>query len=173
MAKICDNTSVGVIIKNRQGGLLLIERKSWPYGMALPAGHLDGDDPEKGAVREIAEEVGLHILKQKLVLEKDYDNPCRRTDDDHHRWYVYEATEWTGEPFIREEEEEKVRKIDWFGADDLKLLAKRTEDFARKHGFTTEDTTPLTKALCSDEEWQNEPGLEPVWYSILKELKLI
>ena len=174
MAKICDNNSAGVIIRNNQGELLLIERKSWPYGMAMPAGHLDGDTSEIGAVREIAEEVGLNILSQELVLEKEFDNPCKRTGGDHHRFYVYKAEEWIGKPFIREEEKDKVRKIIWVSIGKLELLSARTEEFADRYGLDPEkDTAPLTRALCDDKKWQNNPGLEPVWRLILKSLKVI
>lgn len=174
MAKVCDNTTVGVVMKNKQGDLLLIERKNWPYGMALPAGHLDGDSAEKGAVREIAEEVGLNILSQELVFEKKLDNPCKRIGGDKHFWYVYEAKEWRGEPFIREEEIEKVRKISWTPAGELKALSVRTEEFARRYWLDSEkDLASLTYALCDDKEWQNWPGLEPVWRLILKSLKII
>ncbi len=40
MPKICDNKSVGIIVW-RDNKVLLIERKKFHFGFALPAGHLD------------------------------------------------------------------------------------------------------------------------------------
>lgn len=39
MPKICDHTSVGMFVW-RGGKLLLIERAKFPFGFAVPAGHL-------------------------------------------------------------------------------------------------------------------------------------
>ena len=59
MTKKCDHTSVGMLVW-KEDKLLLIERKKPPFGFALPAGHVDGDDSfEVAAKRELEEEVGL------------------------------------------------------------------------------------------------------------------
>ena len=109
-----------------------------------------------------------------MVLEKDFANPCKREGGDHHRWSVYGAQEWSGETSIREEEKEKVRRISWTSAEGLRQAVARTESFARKYELDPAgDLTSLTRRLCEDVEWQNEPGLEPVWYLILKELRLV
>jgi len=39
--KNCDHTGVGIHVW-RNGKLLLIERKKFPFGFAPPAGHVDG-----------------------------------------------------------------------------------------------------------------------------------
>src|SRR3989344_6505300 len=68
MPKKCDNTSVAVIVKDLDcrnfslDRILLIERKIYNPGFALPAGHCDGDDVEKTAKKELFEEVGLTAL---------------------------------------------------------------------------------------------------------------
>ena len=78
MAKKCDNKSVGMLVW-RDGGLLLIERKKPPFGSALPAGHIDGDNSfEESAKRELQEEVGLETQNIKLLIEGRKENPCRR-----------------------------------------------------------------------------------------------
>ena len=58
--KYCDHTSVGVLIHNDNNELLLIERGTFPFGMAAPAGHVDQHDScEEAAIAEVREEVGL------------------------------------------------------------------------------------------------------------------
>ncbi len=60
---------VGVMVLER-GRLLLVKRAMPPARgrWALPAGYLDaGESPEETAVREVAEETGLHVRLQGLV----------------------------------------------------------------------------------------------------------
>ena len=46
--------SVGVIIENKKGERLMIERKNLPFGWACPAGHIDeGETPLEAAKREL------------------------------------------------------------------------------------------------------------------------
>jgi ADP-ribose pyrophosphatase YjhB (NUDIX family) len=53
--KICDHTSVGIFVWEKDK-LLLIERKKIPYGFAIPAGHVDGDGSfEEARARELKE----------------------------------------------------------------------------------------------------------------------
>lgn len=75
--KICNHTSVGVILKNADSQILLIDRKLFPLFFACPAGHLeDEEQPEAGVIREAKEEVGLDIYNLKLVLHERFNNPC-------------------------------------------------------------------------------------------------
>lgn len=86
MNKTCDHTSVGMLV--RDGDLfLLIERATFPFGFALPAGHVDGDPSfEAAARRELREEVGLETATLKELLDKHMDNPCRREGGTWHHW---------------------------------------------------------------------------------------
>ncbi len=73
--------SVDVIILNKDGKILLIERNTEPKGWALPGGKVEyGEDLHTAAKREIKEETGLHIdnLDQLIVC----DDPDR--DNRHH-----------------------------------------------------------------------------------------
>ena len=77
MAKICDHTSVGMLVWKDEK-LLLIERMKFPPGFAVPAGHVDADSTyEDAAKRELKEEVGLDAENLELVLEIRKENPCR------------------------------------------------------------------------------------------------
>jgi len=157
MPKKCDNTSVGLIIKDKDGRFLLNERLKFPPGWAPPAGHLDGDDFKTGLVREVKEEVGLDVLKYKLVLDQKFDNHCSREGGWHH-WQVYKAVEWQGEIALAEGEI-KNKKPWWVSRVELIGLVERTEAYVR--------------GKISDEEWQKNPGLEVVWYEIFKILGII
>src|SRR3989344_3264591 len=89
--KRCPDGSVGVIIENSLGHILLIDRATFPYGYAAPAGHTEtGKVPEDAARREIVEEVGLKFQDITLVWHGVIQNPCRRGYDEH-EWWVYRA----------------------------------------------------------------------------------
>src|SRR3989344_7546233 len=96
MPKICDNKSVGIIVR-KDGKLLMIERKKYPFGFALPAGHQDGDSPEKTAAKELSEEAGLMAENLEKRLEVSFNNPCRRDGGTYHDWTIFEASRWHGE----------------------------------------------------------------------------
>jgi ADP-ribose pyrophosphatase YjhB (NUDIX family) len=90
--KYCDHTSVGVLIYNDNDELLLIERGTFPFGLAAPAGHVDQHASyEEAAIAEAKEEVGLDIRELRLIAEGRRDNPCRRVNGTWHYWKIYEA----------------------------------------------------------------------------------
>ena len=76
--------------------IVLVERLNPPYGWALPGGFVDyGETVEKAAIREAAEETGLHI---KLVEQfQVYSDPDR--DPRHHTLSVVFLAMAKGEPF--------------------------------------------------------------------------
>lgn len=136
--------------------LLLIERKKKPFGFAIPAGHVDEDKTfEDAAMRELKEEVGLDGLNLRLVLEGRKDNPCRREGGTWHLWKIYEL-KVTGELIPNLEE---TKSTGWYTKGKISELGLRTEKY--RHGE------------ISEEEWETDPGLEPVMYDWFKELKII
>lgn len=177
--KKCDNTSSGVIFENfLLGGddILLIKRFNYPEAIALPAGHLDGDDPISGAERESAEEVGLFPGELKMVFNGDISNPCKRDGGNHHYWFVFKAGFWNGKLKAGSDAKETF----WASKDELIAFARRTEYFMKKYNAPYNEVGRLTFAIFgdpeqknTDPEWKEKPGLEPVWYKILKELKII
>jgi len=155
MTNICDNKSVGMLVW-RDEKLLLIERKKQPFGFAPPAGHIDGDNSfEESAKRELQEEVGLETQNIKLLIEGRKENPCRREGGSWHYWKIYQVKA-TGE--IKRSEDETKQAI-FYKKDDLLLLASKTEKYLRED--------------IKQDDWEKSPGLEPVWYEWLKELKII
>jgi len=155
MTKKCDNKSVGMLVW-RDGTLLLIERRKPPFGFAPPAGHVDGDNSfEESAERELKEEVGLEAQNIKLLIEGRKENPCRREGGNWHYWKIYQV-EASGE--IKRSEDETKQAI-FYKKNDLLLLANKTEKY-------------LDGSIEQD-DWEKSPGLEPIWYKWLKELKII
>ena len=155
MSKICDHTSVGMLVW-KENKLLLIERAQFPFGFAPPAGHVDGDQTfEDGARRELKEEVGLETQELKLVAEMRRENQCRRDGGNWHYWKIYQVTVY-GE--INRSEEE-TKRTDWYSREEIQELAQRTEKYKNKE--------------ISEEEWKQNPGIEPVWYDWFQQLKII
>ena len=153
--KKCDHKSVGIFVWN-DDKLLLIERAKFPYGFAVPAGHVDGDSSfEVAAKRELKEEVDLDAESLDLLLEEHKENPCRREDGTWHDWKLFKVS-FKGE--INRSLDE-TKKVSWYSMDQIIMLAQRTEQF--------------NAGKISDSEWQENPGLEPVMYEFFKELKIV
>ena len=155
MTKRCDHTSVGMLVW-KEDKLLLIERKKPPFGFALPAGHVDGDDSfEVAAKRELEEEVGLKTEDIRLLIEGKKENPCRREDGTWHYWKIY-GVEVKGN--VKRSQEE-TKQAGFYSKEKIRELADRTEKYIRGE--------------IKEEEWEKSPGIEPVWYEWLKKLEII
>ncbi len=153
--KKCDHTSVGMFVwKNDK--LLLIERAKFPFGYAVPAGHLDGDtDYEIAARRELKEEVGLDVVRLDLVFDGRKENPCRREDGTWHHWKLYRV-ESVGDlsPSLQE-----TKRADWYSVEQIEVLTVRTKKFLAGE--------------ISPSEWEMNPGLEPVMAEFWNSLRLL
>lgn len=155
--KLCDHTSVGVLISS-PAGLLVFERALPPVGIAPVAGHVDQHGgPERAARAEVAEEVGLTVTSLQLLINAWRPNQCRRLTNGRvgHHWSIYKA-EVTGQ--IRPSASE-VRVPRWLLPDQLQQYAHRTVNYA--------------EGRLSEEQFTAQPGLEPVWTRFLHELGLV
>lgn len=170
MAKICDNTSVAMIAKDEEGRILMIERKKYNPGFALPAGHQDGDSPEDAARKELSEEVGLKACKMKIVFARDLPNPCKRENGSHHFWTVFEVEDWLGE--VKPSEDE-TRGYLWADSGAIADFAKKLENFMAGNNLSFDDFPTLVRATNENEDWKRDPGLEPAMHPIFKDLGLI
>ena len=155
MPKICDHTSVGMLVYQDEK-ILLIERGRYPFGFAIPAGHVDGDPSyEESARRELREEVGLETKELELIIEGRKENKCRREDGTWHYWKIYKIIP---EGEINRNLDE-TKRAEWYTIDQIKDLGAKTEKYNHQE--------------ISEDDWVKSPGLEPVMYEWFKELKII
>ncbi len=113
--------SVGVIVRNGEGEILLLARRRGVLGWACPAGHIDSEEgAEVWRDRELAEETGVVIGGEiKLVLHADINNACKRGFTEH-EWFVYSATAENDRLELKEPENHKG--VGWFKPEEAKCL---------------------------------------------------
>lgn len=169
MPKVCDNKSVGILVWNDRDELLMIERKKYNPGFAIPAGHQDGDDPETTAKKELSEEVGLTANVLQEALKLSLPNPCKREGGSRHDWTIFEAASWSGE--IKPSEEE-TKSYCWADKGTIARLVRRLEDFSAQKKIPLEinNLSALVTATNEDSDWRKSPGLEPPMYFLFKKL---
>jgi 8-oxo-dGTP diphosphatase len=81
-------SSVAVILENPIGQVLIVKAHYKPY-WSFPGGVIDkGETPKQAAIREVAEEVGLHISEAALEFVAIVD---RISDDAHTYQFVFKA----------------------------------------------------------------------------------
>lgn len=86
--------TAGIFLANARGEFLFFERKRHPFGLTVPAGHVDkGEAPTTAARREGGEETGVYLASNELHLigtDDIYGDECRRGSDVH-RWHSFFA----------------------------------------------------------------------------------
>lgn len=163
MPYTCDNASVGVLISNRSGELLMLRRAWFPAGIAPVAGHVFDEHAsyEEAACAETGEEVGM--LARGLVdtgVGGWRPNKCGAENKGAdprapgHEWKIYAAAA-TGEPRTTDE----AKSVGWYSQADVQALAERTGRYAL--GDVTQ------------QQFEDRPGLEPVWVGFLQDLGII
>lgn len=82
--------TAGVFVLDVKQRLLLFERRYFPYGLTVPAGHVaPGEDPAAAARRELAEETGmLGLALEPLGVTEIAGDQCRRGAYGH-VWHCY------------------------------------------------------------------------------------
>lgn len=96
---------VGIILKNRDGKVLIGKRKgSHAPFYSIPGGHLDpGESFEEGAAREIKEETGLELNQNDLKVISITNNIDTYKDEGKHTISVIIYSEtFSGEPVLCE-----------------------------------------------------------------------
>ena len=74
--------TVDIIIEVENQGIILIKRKNYPHGWALPGGFVDYEESvEQAAVREAREETSLHLesIRQFRVYSDPKRDPRQHT----------------------------------------------------------------------------------------------
>lgn len=98
-------------------GIVLIQRKNTPLGLALPGGFVDiGESVESAVVREMQEEISLHVEIKKLLGV--YSDPSR--DARFHTASVTYICKATGTPLGADDAKEaKIYKLNEIPLDKL------------------------------------------------------
>ena len=94
-------------------------------------------------------------LEETIISSYLLHNPCRRQGGDHHLWWVYIARDYSGQ--LRPDKDETDGAA-FYTKDEVAKLAKRTKD--------------LRQGNISQEEFDENPGLEEVWLDMLPLLGL-
>ena len=92
--------TVDIIIEIELKGIILIKRKNYPYGWAIPGGFVDyGESLEEAAVREAKEETNLEV---KLIRQfHTYSDPGR--DPRHHSISTAYIAKGKGKPQAKDD----------------------------------------------------------------------
>ncbi len=183
MAKTCDNKSVGVVIMDDQRRLLMIDRGNYPRCKAFPAGHLDGGEYPEMAVTEVREEVGLEIPISQLfqVAKVTLSNPCKREGGSFHVWRAYFAKA-SDLPHLNVKAGDDAKRAFWADEATWRHYAIRTEFMISRLGLQWFEVGEITLRIfghpkigpATEEEkmryaeWERNPGMEPVWYYLLR-----
>ncbi|MDP8079127.1 8-oxo-dGTP diphosphatase MutT [Phocoenobacter skyensis] len=92
------------IIRNEFGQIYLTQRlegQDFAQSLEFPGGKVDnGETPEQALIREIEEEIGIHILGAFPYEHFTFDYPTKTIE-----FFFYLVEEWVGEPFGREGQE--------------------------------------------------------------------
>lgn len=99
-------------------------------------------------------------------------NPCLKRGGAYHDWNIFEATKWSGEIKLSEDE---TKSYIWMDREAILNLAQKLADFVGSLGLilTNENLPKIVEATNSDPAWEQNPGLEPPMCFIFKELKMI
>lgn len=108
---------VGIFIMLRRNNDVLLQlRKNCSFAghYGFVGGHLDGNEKiTTAAVREVAEEIGVQINEQDLVLK----TICHSHDGAEYLQFYFECYKWTGE--IQNLELDKCAELRWYPWDEL------------------------------------------------------
>jgi 8-oxo-dGTP pyrophosphatase MutT (NUDIX family) len=91
--KWCDHQCVGAFIRNDAGETLLFKRATFPFAIAGPAGHCDGDPADLAVIKEVQEEIGLEVVYQELLTQFWHKARCRRrfASTPGHYWQFFKC----------------------------------------------------------------------------------
>lgn len=82
--------TAGIFVRNPQGQFLFFERTKFPFGLTVPAGHVDrGEQPLTAALRELGEEVGISAQRLEPIATDNLAGDSCRRGSDAHVWHSF------------------------------------------------------------------------------------
>lgn len=159
--KVCDNKSVGIIVRNAEGEIAILKRARFPFGYSPVAGHVDDHGSvEQAAVDETLEEIGLTVqvsdLQPTAIAGTRFNNHCRRRGGTFHDWWVFIVDHYSGEILPSPDETQGAA---WYSVEDIQRLAERTRDYQAQ--------------MIEQQDWEADPGLEQIWVTMFEQLGII
>jgi mutator protein MutT len=118
-----------IIIKDKN--ILLTDRRTYPFGLEIPVGHLEYNETVNQAlVREVYEEVGLKVRSATLLSQVEQPISYCRYGSAIEEWIIF-IVECEGTEYVGNDENETVK---WYPLHDLpiKKLTEQTA-FALSH----------------------------------------
>ncbi|MEV6026967.1 NUDIX hydrolase [Streptomyces sp. NPDC052036] len=86
--------TAGVFVRDVRGRLLFFDRTAFPFGLTIPAGHVERDeDPDEAAVRELLEETGIAGARLEHLARTPVPGDGCRRGADAHLWHVYRTAD--------------------------------------------------------------------------------
>lgn len=117
--------STADVMATHKGKIVLVERLKFPYGLALPGGHVEmGERPIRAAMRELREETGLTLLDVRFFAK----HQGRHRDP---RYVLSKTRVYVGRADGKMVDESGHTRIVTFSVAELKKLPK--ERFAFDH----------------------------------------
>ncbi|WP_030933735.1 NUDIX hydrolase [Streptomyces sp. NRRL S-646] len=86
--------TAGVFVRDARGRFLFFDRTAFPFGLTIPAGHVEpSESPDEAAVRELQEETGIVGHRLKHVARTPIPGDGCRRGADAHLWHVYQTVD--------------------------------------------------------------------------------
>ena len=135
---------VTIFIKNKKDEYLIQKRskaKGGKYG--ITSGHtLEGESAEKGAIREIKEEIGIDIVGQELKL-------IYKTNIDGNLYNLYYLEKDIELKNLKLQKEE-VENVYWYTIDEINKIIQKQEFYLKQ----IEALKIFEKYIKEEEKWQ-------------------
>jgi len=142
MPQLYPEPTVGALVVNQRGEVLLVRSSKWGDKLTVPGGHIElGERSEDAIKREVKEETGLDVKPTRLLLVQEAIYPENYSKHEHFIFmdYICETTSHEVKLDGRE-----LQEYFWMNPTEaLKLdLERYTRNFVSKYLTESMDYTP-------------------------------